>query len=70
MFNDTALSTGTDLQVHFFRRGIWYSGKYIYGRWSKYVVHVNPFSSNKIKRVMLVSTGLLSANDITNNILP
>lgn len=68
MFNDTALSTGTDLQIHCFRKGIWYPEKYIYVRWEKRMVHVNHFSSNKVRRMMLISTSLLSANDITNHV--
>lgn len=68
MFNDTALSTGTDIQLHCFRKGIWYPKKYIYMRWNKRMVHVNHFSSNRVKRTMLISTSLLPANDVTNNI--
>ena len=67
MFNDAVLSTGTDLKIHCFRKGVWYPEKHIYMRWDKCMVHVNHFHSNKVKR-MLISTSLLPANDITNNI--
>lgn len=68
MFNDTTLSTGIDLQIQCFRKGIWHPKKYIYVIWDKCVVNVNIFSSQKVKRMMLISTSLLPANDITNNI--
>lgn len=67
MFNETALSTGTDLQIHSFRKGIWYPKKYIYVRWDKCVIHVNNFSFNKGKGTMLISTSLLPTNDVPNN---
>lgn len=68
MFNDTALSTGTDLQIHCFRKGIWYPEKYIYVRWDKCVIHINHFNSNKVMRMMLISTSLLPTKGITSNI--
>lgn len=69
MSDNTALSTGTDLQVTSLEKGYDTLINIFLGDGAK-VWFLNPFSSNKIKRVMLVSAGLLSANDNTNNILP